>query len=144
MGSLTRVRAAMQGMGSGAGRVLNAARAAFGITAIAAPGVIVRVLGLRPEDNFDHVYVLRIWGTRETFVAAMSAGVCGSSSAAPVALRLGMAVDTIDMISLWLAYRSGRTRPAALVVLSVLGAAAVGMGYMAAADTRRADISPPR
>ena len=67
----------------------------------------------------------------------MSAGVCGSSSAAPVALRLGMAVDTVDMISLWLAYRSGRARPAALTVLSVLGAAAVGMGYMAAADAHR-------
>ena len=78
--------------GSGAGRVLNASRAAFGIAAIAAPGVIIRVLGLRPEDNLDHAYVLRIWGTREAFVAAMSAGVGGSSGAAPVALRLVMAV----------------------------------------------------
>ena len=133
----------MQLTGAAAGRVLNGARAAFGITAIAAPGVIVRVLGLRPEDNADHAYILRLWGTRETFVAAMSAGVCGSSSAAPVALRLGMAVDTVDMISLWLAYRSGRARPAALTVLSVLGAAAVGMGYMAAVDARRVELSPP-
>ena len=126
--------------GSDAGRVLNVARAAFGITAIGAPGVIVRVLGLRPEDNADHAYVLRIWGTRETFVAAMSAGVCGSSSATPVALRLGMAVDAVDMVSLWFAYRSGRARPAALTVLSVLGAAAVGMGYMAATDARRHQV----
>ena len=117
--------------GSDAGKVLNVARAAFGVTAIVAPGLTLRVLGLRLEDNVDHAYVLRIWGTRETFVAAMSAGVCGSSSAAPVALRLGMAVDTVDMISLWVAYRSGRARPAALAVLWALGAAAVGMGYMA-------------
>ena len=126
--------------GSGAARLLNGARAAFGITAIVAPGVIVRVLGLRPEDNADHAYVLRIWGTRETFVAAMSAGVCGSSSAAPVALRLGMAVDTVDVMSLWLAYRSGRARPVALTVLSVLGVAAVGLGYLAEADARRAEV----
>ena len=133
----------MQLTGSGAGRVLNAGRAAFGVTAIAAPGLIVRALGLRPEDNADHAYVLRLWGTRETFVAAMSAGVCGSSSAAPAALRLGMAVDTVDMISLWLAYRSGRARPASLAVLWALGAAAVGMGYMAAADARRNEVPPP-
>ena len=126
--------------GSGAGRLLNGARAAFGITAIVAPGVIVRVLGLRPEDNADHAYVLRIWGTREAFVAAMSAGVCGSASAAPVALRLGMAVDTVDLMSLWLARRNGRARPVALTVLSVLGAAAVGLGYLAEADTRRAEV----
>ena len=64
----------------------------------------------------------------------------GSSSAAPVALRLGMAVDTVDLMSLWLAYRSGRARPVALTVLSVLGAAAVGLGYLAEADARRAGV----
>lgn len=127
----------MQITGSAAGKVLNVARAAFGITAIAAPGVIIRVLGLRPEDNADHAYILRIWGTRETFVAAMSAGVGESASAAPVALRLGMAVDTVDMLSLWLAARGGRARPVPLAVLSVLGAAAVGLGYMASLDARQ-------
>jgi hypothetical protein len=130
--------------GSEAGRVLNTARAAFGIAALAAPGVIVRILGLRPEDNADHAYILRLWGTRETFVAAMSAGAWGSSSAKPVALRLGMAVDAVDMVSLWVAYRSGRARPAALTVLSVLGATAVGMGHMAAADAGRTEMPPPR
>ncbi len=123
--------------------MLNGTRAAFGITAVVAPGAIVRVLGLRPENNTDHAYILRIWGSCETFVAAMSAGVWGSSSAAPVALRLGMAVDTLDVMSLWLAYRSGRARPLALTALSLLGAAAVGLGYLAAADARPAEV-PPR
>ena len=41
------------------------------------------------------------------------------------------------MISLWLAYRTGRARPAAPAVLWVFGAAAVGMGYMAAAGAHQ-------
>lgn len=122
--------------GARAGQVLNVSRAAFGLTAIAAPGVIVRVLGLRPEDNADYAYLVRLFGTRETFVAAMSAGA-GGRSGNTGAFRLGMAVDTVDMVSLCLAYRSGRARPAALAVLSALGVAAVGMGSMAAAAASR-------
>jgi hypothetical protein len=123
--------------GADAGKGLIAARAALGVTAIAAPRVIVRVLGLRPEANADYAYLLRIFGTREVFVAAMSAGVGGSSASTLMALRLGMAVDSVDMMALWLAYRSGRAHPAALTVLTVLGVAAVGMGYLASADARR-------
>jgi hypothetical protein len=43
-----------------------------------------------------------------------------------------MAVDTVDMLSLWVAYRSGRARPAAFFTISALGAVAVGLGAMAA------------
>lgn len=59
---------------SGVGGGLFAARGAFGVTAIVAPRAIVRLLGLRPEDNADYAYVLRLWGTREAFVTVMSAG----------------------------------------------------------------------
>ena len=130
--------------GSGVGRALFAARGAFGVTAIAAPRVILRLLGLRPGDNADYAYVLRLWGTREAFVAVMSAGVGGSPASAVTALRLGMAVDTVDIISLLLAYRSGRPRPAAATLLAAAGLGAVGMGYLAAVDARRNNHVGPR
>lgn len=123
--------------GSGAGKGLVVARAAFGVTAIVAPGVIVRLLGLRPEENADHAYILRLWGTREAFVAAMSAGGGEGSTSTVTALRLGMAVDGVDMISLCLAHRERPVRPVVLAFLGGAGIAAVGMGYLAAADARR-------
>ena len=123
--------------GPGVRKALFAARAGFGVSALVAPRLVVRLLGLRPEDNADYAYILRIWGTREAFVALMSAGAGGTSTSTVTALRLGMVVDSVDMVSLWLAHRSGRVHPAALAFLGGAGAAAVGMGYLAATDAHR-------
>ncbi len=114
--------------------VLIGGRAAFGLAAIVTPRLILRLLGLSADDNADYAYILRLWGTREAFVAAVSAGVGGTSHSTVTALRLGMAVDSIDIASLWLACRRGRPRAAAALSLALAGGAAVGMGYAAAKD----------
>lgn len=114
--------------------VLIGGRAAFGLAAIASPRLILGLLGLRADDNADYAYVLRLWGTREVFVAVVSAGVGGTPDSTVTALRLGMAVDGIDIASLWLAHRNGRPRAAAALWLALAGGAAVGMGWVATKD----------
>lgn len=116
------------------GRALIGARAAYGAAAILAPKATVRLLMLRPDAAPDHgqSYVVRMLGTRECFLAAAQAGLAGTPANAAAAWRLGMAVDAIDTVSVWLAHRDGRANTPALFAYTAAGVVATIIGYLAA------------
>lgn len=116
------------------GRALIGARAAYGAAAILAPKTTVRLLMLHPDATPDHgqIYIVRMLGTRECFLAAAQAGLASKSVNTAAAWRLGMAVDTIDTVSLWFARRDGRANTPALLAYTLAGVAATIIGYLAA------------
>ena len=119
-----------------AGDVLVGARFAYGLTCVLAPKVLVRILMLRPDATPDHGqdYIVRLTGTRELFLAAVQAGLGGTSSSRAATLRLGMVVDAGDVAALWLAGCRGRAKRAAVIAYTAAGLASVVAAHLAAKD----------
>lgn len=131
MTSTTQTNAAALG-----GQVLVGARFAYGIACLVAPRVLVRALMLRPDTTPEHGqdYIVRLCGTRETFLAAVQAGLGGTSATKAAAFRLGMAVDAADVGALWLSRSRDRGNTLPLVAYTAAGLASIAAGHFAARD----------
>lgn len=95
-------------------------RVVFGLAALAAPRLTVRVMGMSRGADAGRDYMVRAFGAREI---ALGAGylLSGDDSGRRLWARLGLAVDTLDLMS------ALRTRPG-LPLWVTAGAAGVAGG----------------
>lgn len=95
-------------------------RIALGLAALAAPGLTSRIMGMGSGADAGRDYLVRAFGAREV---ALGAGylLSGDGSGRRLWTRLGLAVDTLDVLS------AARTRPG-LPLWATAGAVGVAGG----------------
>jgi hypothetical protein len=114
-------------------RIVPWGRIVFGTVCVTAPDLALRSFLIKPEDNDDGHLLIRVFGSRAFVLGVLSAGLAGEEGARR-ALRAGALMDTFDISSMVLAYRSGRLGKAALVYNAGIGAVFASLGMIASAD----------
>jgi hypothetical protein len=110
-------------------------RGAVGAGAWLAPRFSGRLFGLDPNANPQAPYLGRLFGARDV---ALAFGLSTSSGGQRANwLRIGVACDLADAVAGLLASRRGElpTRAAILVTGTALGAAALGLAALQAAES---------
>lgn len=109
---------------------IPAARGAAAVVALFKPKPIFATLLLGNESNADAEYLIRIVESRGLVVSALTAGIAGPTSV-PIAMRCAAAMDAVDAVSGYLAYRQGRVGKGVLAYYVALGGTLSVLGLWA-------------
>jgi hypothetical protein len=123
--------------------VVVAIRGAFGITAMIKPHLMFPALRLHARDNADGSYVMRIFGSRESFLAIAELGAFGKNSL-PNVMRGSAGVDAADSVSYVLAYRDGRVGKLSTGLFALVGVVAVALNLYAATEQETIPLNKMR
>lgn len=109
-------------------------RIAFGSLCVIAPGVALRSLMLKPQDNPDGRLLIRVFGSRAFVIGVLSSGLNGPE-ATRRALNAGAVMDLVDLGSMAIAQRTGRLGTSALAWNTVIGLTFSAFGFLGARAT---------
>lgn len=107
-------------------------RAGLGVGALLAPRLTGRIFGIDPEVNPAAVYLARLFGARELFMAAPF--LLEDEDLQRYALEAGVLVDTTDAVAAVAAGARGGLGKRAAVMATVTALLAVGLGLTALQD----------
>jgi hypothetical protein len=106
-------------------------RTGLGVSALLAPRLTGRVFGIDAEANPAAVYLARLFGARELFMAAPFLIEDIPDEVAAYALRAGVAVDGADVVAATAACVRRNLSVRAATMAGVMAAVAVGLGVIA-------------
>ena len=108
-------------------------RTGLGVCALLAPRLTGRLFDINLEENPASVYLARLFGARELFMAAPFY-IDGADELQAYALQAGVAVDGADTVAAGAACVRGNLSMRAATMAGLMAAAAVGLGVIAQQD----------
>ena len=114
-------------------RLLAGARVGVGALAVLAPKLTGKLVGVDPEANPAAVYMTRMFGARELFMASPFLLPAPGLDEAELAQR-GIPVDAIDLAAALLAGLSGALPMRAALPAAGAAAGGVALGVIASRD----------
>jgi hypothetical protein len=109
-------------------QALPGLRIAIGLGAFAAPELTGKIFGLNTQDNYDAVFLGRLFGVRD--IALGIGQTLASSEGAGLWWQLGVLCDVADAAAAVMMMKAGGPKRASLMA-AVTGAAAAGLGLAA-------------
>ena len=108
-------------------------RTGIGIGSLLAPRLTGKIFGIDVADNPAAVYLARLFGARELFMAAPFY-MEDAEELQAYALQAGVAVDSADVVAASAACVRGNLRVRSATLAALTAAVAVGLGVLAQQD----------
>jgi hypothetical protein len=108
-------------------------RTGLGVGALLAPRLTGKLFGISVEDNPAAVYLARLFGARELFMAAPFC-IEDADELQAYALQAGVAVDAADVVAAGAALVRKNLSVRAATMAALTAAAAVALGVIAQQD----------